>query len=59
MELNDRILRFRAKKKMSQQQLSDLIGMHRTTLSALEHGSRKCKKTTVLTVEIFLEERGF
>ncbi|RPJ25968.1 MAG: XRE family transcriptional regulator [Nitrosopumilales archaeon] len=58
MELKDRILRFRAKKKMSQQQLADLIGIHRTTLSALENNSEKCKQTTILTVEIFLEERG-
>jgi len=59
MELKHRILRFRAKKRMSQQQLADLIGIHRSTLSTLENNSEKCKKITVLTVEIFLEERGY
>jgi len=59
MELKDRILRFRAKNRMNQQQLAELIGIHRSTLSALENHSKKFQKTTELAVEMFLERHGY
>lgn len=55
MSLGDRILEYRARHGLSQEEFANLVQMNVMTINAIENGKRKPLKTTAKKIEIFME----
>lgn len=53
--LGDRILEYRARHGLSQEEFANLVQMNVMTINAIENGKRKPLKTTARKIEIFME----
>ena len=56
MELKDKMIRYRAKHKLSQKAFADLVGVSTQTICTVETGQQTPKATTKAMIEMILEK---
>lgn len=55
MELGDRILEYRARNNLSQEDFANLVQVNVMTINAIENGKRKPLRTTIKKIELILK----
>jgi transcriptional regulator with XRE-family HTH domain len=56
MELGERILEYRARHGLSQEEFANLVQVNVMTINAIENGKRKPLRITVKRIEMILQE---
>lgn len=56
MDLQERMIRYRAKHRLTQKQMADLCGVSHQTLCSVETGQQSPGKVTLAKIELVLEE---
>ena len=56
MELGDKILEFRARHNMSQEDFANLVQVNVMTINAIENNKRKPLRTTAKKIEMIMKE---
>lgn len=54
MELQDRMIQYRARERMSQQEFADKCGVSKQTIYSIENGLQEPSKITVAKIELVI-----
>lgn len=56
MNLGERIIKYRAKERISQQEFADRVGVTKQTIYAIEKGIQEPSKVTIAKIELVIGE---